>query len=61
MINRSDALLHINNAVVGTYGHAVMLESSVERRNVFERNLVLGAQPIPMADRDAALDFEFEP
>jgi hypothetical protein len=61
VINRSDALLHINNAVVGTYGHAVMLESSVERRNVFERNLVLGTQPIPVADRDAALDFEFEP
>ncbi|MCU0950318.1 MAG: G8 domain-containing protein [Burkholderiaceae bacterium] len=61
VVHRSDGLLHLGNAVVGTLGHAVMLESSVERRNVFERNLVLGTEPIPRADRNAALDFEFMP
>ncbi len=58
VVHRTNDLTIRNNVVFDTFGHMVFIESSNERRNTFERNLLLFTRPVPAADRNAEIAFE---
>jgi hypothetical protein len=60
VVHRANDLTIRNNVVFDTFGHMVFIESSNERRNLFERNLLMFTRPVPAADRNPEIAFEHE-
>lgn len=56
VIHRTNNLVISNNVVYDTVGHQYFTESSIEKNNLFERNLGILARFVPAADRVDFLD-----